>query len=267
MVTEMSVGKRRRLRRIFREDGKTVIVPMDHGVTLGPVKGLENMQEAVNKLALGGTDAVVVHKGIAKSVDTRAMGLIIHLSASTNLGSNPLWKVQVCSVAEAVRLGADGISIHVNVGAPEEGEMLAEMGLIAEECEELGIPLLAMMYPRGPSIKDSNDVEVVKHVSRLGAELGADVVKTNYTGSPETFREVIRGCPVPVVIAGGPKQKTVEGILRMVYDSVQAGGVGVSIGRNTFQHENPTLMAKALSAIVHKGANVEEGLKIVEGAG
>jgi fructose-bisphosphate aldolase/2-amino-3,7-dideoxy-D-threo-hept-6-ulosonate synthase len=146
-----------------------------------------------------------------------------------------------------------------------ESEMLADMGSIADECEEFSIPLLAMMYPRGPNIKDSNDVEVIKHVSRLGAELGADVIKTNYTGSPETFREVVQSCPVPVVIAGGPKQKTVEGILKMVYDSIQAGGAGVSIGRNTFQHKNPTLMARSLSAIVHKGATVEDSLKILRG--
>lgn len=261
----MNYGKRRRLQRISREDGKMVIVPMDHGVTLGPVRGLENMQKIIDKLVLGGTDAVVIHKGIATSVDTRRMGLIIHLSASTNLDPDPLWKVQICSVIEAVRLGTDGISVHVNVGAPKTSEMLVDLGFIADKCEELGVPLLAMMYPRGPSIKDSNDVEVVKHVSRIGAELGADVIKTNYTGSPETFKEVVQGCPVPVIIAGGPKQKTVEEVLRMVYDSVQAGGAGVSIGRNTFQYENPTLMTKALSAIVHSGATVEEGLKILGG--
>ena len=121
----MSVGKIRRLKRIFREDGRSVIVPMDHGVTLGPVRGLVNMQEIIDKLVLGGTDGIVLHKGIAKKIETRGMGLITHLSASTDLSSDPLWKVQVCSVAHAVKLGADGISIHVNVGAPREGEMLA----------------------------------------------------------------------------------------------------------------------------------------------
>jgi fructose-bisphosphate aldolase/2-amino-3,7-dideoxy-D-threo-hept-6-ulosonate synthase len=224
------------------------------------------MQEIIDKLVLGGTDGIVLHKGIAKKIETRGMGLITHLSASTDLSSDPLWKVQVCSVAHAVKLGADGISIHVNVGAPREGEMLANMALIADECEELGMPLLAMMYPRGPKITDSNDVEVVKHVARLGAELGADIIKTNYTGSLETFSEVVRSCPVPVVIAGGPKQKNVEGVLKMIYDSIQAGGAGVSIGRNTFQHENPTLMTRALSALVHKGATVKEGLLILRGA-
>jgi fructose-bisphosphate aldolase/2-amino-3,7-dideoxy-D-threo-hept-6-ulosonate synthase len=261
----MNVGKKRRLERIFREDGKSVIVPMDHGVSLGPVRGLINMQRIIDQLALGGAESIVIHKGIAQRIETRGMGLIVHLSASTNLSSDPLWKVQVCSVAHAVRIGADGISIHINIGAPREGEMLTDMALIADECEELGIPLLAMMYPRGPKITDSYNVEVVKHVARLGAELGADIIKTNYTGSPETFREVVESCPVPVVIAGGPKQKNVEAVLKMIYDSIQVGGAGVSIGRNTFQHENPTLMTKALSAIVHQGATVEESLLILRG--
>lgn len=261
----MNAGKKRRLSRIFRKDGRTVIVPMDHGVTLGPVTGLENMQEIVDKLVLGGIDAVVVHKGIAQNTPLHNVGLITHLSASTSLSPDPNWKVQVTSVLQAIKLGADGVSIHVNVGAERENAMIAEMGMIADECEDFGIPLLAMMYPRGPNIKNSHDPALVKHVARLGAELGADVVKTNYTGSVESFREVVKSCPVPVVIAGGPKARNEEDVLRMVYESIQAGGVGVSIGRNVFQYKNPTIIAKALSSIVHKDATVRDGLKILEG--
>jgi len=112
-------------------------------------------------------------------------------------------------------------------------------------------------------IQNQHAVDVVAHVARLGAELGADIIKTNYTGSIETFKEVVRGCHVPVIIAGGPKVETVREVLQMVQDSVKAGGAGLSIGRNVFQHENPTLMAKALSAIVHKNASVNESLKIL----
>ncbi|MDQ1281636.1 MAG: fructose-bisphosphate aldolase, class [Thermoproteota archaeon] len=260
----MDVGKERRLRRILGSDGRTVMVPMDHGVSSGPLPGLVNMQETVARLADGGADAVIVHKGIARIIDVKGMALIVHLSASSDIGPDPDWKVQVTSVKQAIKLGADGISIHVNVGGnPHENSMLADMGRIADECEEYGIPLLAMMYPRGSNIKSQHDVTVVKHVARLGAELGADLVKTNYTGSPETFREIVQGCPVPVIIAGGPKAKTEEDVFRMVYDSVQAGGIGVSIGRNVFQHQNQAVMVKSLSAIVHQKASVEEALKIL----
>jgi len=258
-------GKKRRLKRIFRDDQRTVIVPMDHGVTTGPIKGLVNMQAIIDKLLKGGADAVVVHRGVAKNVDTGQAGLIVHLSASTTVGPDPNYKVQVCSVEEAVKIGADAVSVHINVGAEQEDKMLVKLGRVADDCDRYGMPLLAMMYPRGPKIQNQHAVDVVAHAARLGAELGADIVKTNYTGSIETFKEVVRGCHVPVIIAGGPKAETVQEVLQMVHDSIHAGGAGLSIGRNVFQYENPTLMVKALSAIVHQGASVDKSLKILGG--
>jgi len=236
---------------------------MDHGVTVGPVKGLVKMQEIIDKLLQGGVDAVVLHRGVAKHVDTGNAGLIVHLSGSTKLGPDPNNKVQVCSVEEAVRIGADVVSVHVNFGAEQEDKMLTKLGRVADDCDRYGMPLLAMMYPRGPKIQNEHAVDVVAHAARLGAELGADIVKTNYTGSVDTFKEVVRGCYVPVIIAGGPKVETVREVLQMVHDSIKVGGAGLSIGRNVFQHENPTLMVRALSAIVHEGTSVEESLRIL----
>jgi len=259
----MNIGRERRLRRILREDGRAVIIPMDHGVSSGPLQGIEDMQKIMNQLRGGRADAVLVHRGIASRVDVGEMGLIVHLSASTSIGVEPNWKVKVCSVEEALRLGADGVSVHINIGSPHEPQMLAEMGEISDTCARFGMPLLAMMYPRGPNIKSEHDPKLVKHIARVGAELGADIIKAPYTGSPDTFKEVVRGCPVPVIIAGGPKAKTDRDVLEMVYDSIQAGGAGVSIGRNVFQHANPTAMVKALSAIVHEKAKVEEALKLL----
>jgi len=236
---------------------------MDHGVASGPVKGLVNMEEIVNQLLKGEVDAVVLHRGIAKHVDVGKAGLIVHLSGITKLGPDPNNKVQVCSVEEALRIGADAVSVHINMGAQQEDKMLVKLGRVADDCDKYGVPLLAMMYPRGPKIQNEHAVEVVAHAARLGAELGADVIKTNYTGDIETFKEVVQGCPVPVIIAGGPKAETVREVLQMVYDSIKAGGSGLSIGRNVFQHENPTLMVKALSAIVHHDASVKEALKVL----
>ncbi|MEM3018547.1 MAG: 2-amino-3,7-dideoxy-D-threo-hept-6-ulosonate synthase [Candidatus Bathyarchaeia archaeon] len=259
----MESGKRRRLQRIFRPDNRSVIIPMDHGVTVGPIQGLEDMRGIVSKLNAGGADAILVHKGIAKCVDAGGAGLIVHLSGSTALGPDPLWKRQVCSVLEAVRLGADAVSVHVNVGAPKEHLMLSKLGKVADACDEYGIPLLAMMYPRGPKVKSEHDPEAVSHASRLGAELGADIIKTNYTGSPESFMSVVSSCPVPIVIAGGPKTESVRGFLTMVYEAVRSGAVGVSIGRNVFQHSNPESMTRALSMIVHEGATVQKAVEVV----
>ncbi|HTY74600.1 MAG TPA: 2-amino-3,7-dideoxy-D-threo-hept-6-ulosonate synthase [Candidatus Nanoarchaeia archaeon] len=262
----MNQGKKRRLTRIFQSDNRTVIVPMDHGVTIGPCMGIENMQQTINNLIKGKADAILVHKGIAKHVNCSNTGLIVMLSGASNLSPNPNNKVQVCSIQEAVRLGADGVSVHINVGAQDEDKMLTMLGKVADECEVYGMPLLAMMYPRGPKITNEHAPDVVAHAARLGAELGADIVKTNYTGDINTFKNVVECCPVPIVIAGGPKAKTAKDTLEMTTEALKAGSAGLSIGRNVFQHENQTVMIKALSAIVHDGASVEAALKILGGA-
>ena len=259
----MNTGKTRRLNRIFKADNRTVVVPMDHGVSIGPVKGIENMQDTVTRLLKGGADAFVLHKGIAKRVNVETAALIVHLSAISNLTPNCQCKTQVCTVQEAVRLGADAVSVHVNVGALDECIMIATLGRVADECDQYGMPLLAMMYPRGPKIPNEHNADAVAHAARIGAELGADIIKTNYTGEPETFKRVLEGCPAPVIIAGGPKTETTQETLQMVHESIKAGAAGLSIGRNVFQHKNPTLMVKALVAIVHEGATVEHALQLL----
>lgn len=264
----MSIGKQVRLERIMnRETGKTIIVPMDHGVSSGPIEGIVDIRSAVADVAEGGADAVVLHKGMVRAGHRgrgRDIGLIVHLSASTDWAPTKNDKVLVCTVEEAIKLGADGVSVHVNIGADLEREMLRDLGYVAKVCEEWGMPLLAMVYGRG---KDMNqyDPQVVAHCARLGAELGADIVKVPYTGDPETFCKAVEGCPVPVVIAGGPKMKTEEEVLRMVYGAMQAGAKGLSIGRNVFQAKDRVKMVRALYHLVHKGGTVDEALSILKG--
>jgi len=260
-VKRMESGKTRRLRRIMRDDAKSFIIAMDHGITLGPVRGLEDMQAAVNHVVSGGADAVLFHKGIAKHVNTHGAGMIIHVSASTKLGGKPNLKVGVCTVEEAVRLGADAVSAHTNIGSLEEDQMLEFLGSLSEQCDSFGMPLLAMMYPRGPNVKNENEFEAVAHAARIGAELGADVVKTVYTGDRESFRKVVQSCPVPVVVAGGPKMTTDMEVLELAESSMKAGAAGLSFGRNVFQHSNPQSISRALSAIVHNGASAKDAAK------
>lgn len=260
------IGKQIRMQRIMdRNTGKTVIIPMDHGVTVGPIKGLENMKDTINKVAEGGANAIVLHKGIVgvgHRSSGRDVGLIIHLSASTSLGPDPNHKVIACTVKEAVRLGADAVSIHVNIGAEDEAEMLKDMGEISRQCNKWGMPLLAMMYPRGKKIKDEKDVEVVKLAARVGAELGADIVKTNYTGDINSFKKVVEGCLVPVIIAGGSKGNDAD-CLKMIEDAMKAGAAGVAMGRNSFQHNNPTKFVKAVCEVIHKGKSSKEACKLL----
>jgi len=267
-MERVSIGKRIRMERIVdRNSGRSVIVPMDHGVTSGPIYGLTDMKQAVNAVSEGGANAVLLHKGIVIAGHRgygKDIGLVVHLSASTSLGPDPLTKVMVATVEEAIKLGADAVSMHVNVGADSEPEMLEELGETAAICEEWSMPLLAMMYPRGKKVENEHAPEMVMHAARVGAELGADVIKTNYTGDPDTFKDVIRSCPVPVIIAGGPKMDTDAEVLKMVEDAISAGASGVSIGRNIFQHENPTKMTIAISKIVHEGATAAEAIEMLK---
>ena len=170
------VGKQIRLERIMNRDtGRTVIVPMDHGVTVGPIDGLIDMKTTVNAVASGGANAIVIHKGLVTSGHRRRgkdVGLIIHLSGSTALSPYPNAKTLVCTVEEAIKLGADAVSIHVNVGNGTEREMLSDLGRVAREAREWGMPLLAMMYPRGEKIKDEYDPQVIMHVARSGGGTG-----------------------------------------------------------------------------------------------
>jgi len=250
-----------------RDSKRTIIIPMDHGLTVGAIKGLEDIAKMVDKVALGGANAVLMHSGMVGAGHRQSgkdIGLIIHLSGATTLSPNPNRKVLVCSVERALKMGADAVSIHINIGADDEPEMLQDAHRAIEASREWGIPLLAMIYPRGPKIKNEHDPEVVNIAVRAGAELGADIVKTNYTGDIDSFKYIIKSVDVPVIIAGGPKIDTINDLLQMVYDSVQAGGAGVAFGRNVFQADDPTKLVSALSKIVHKGYTVEEVLKEIK---
>ncbi|MFC1635029.1 2-amino-3,7-dideoxy-D-threo-hept-6-ulosonate synthase [Planctomycetota bacterium] len=258
------IGKKIRLERIIdRNSRKAVIIPMDHGVTVGPIDGLADMRTTIGKVVTGGANAILMHKGIVRAGHRGAgqdVGLIIHLSGGTSLSPDPNAKELVCTVEEAIKLGADAVSVHINLGAETDKEMLRQLGQIGERCSEWQMPLVAMMYTRGPKIQDEYDVQNVKHAARVGAELGADIVKVVYTGSVESFAGVVEGCPVPVVIAGGAKMGSDEEIFKMVEGALQAGAAGVSIGRNAFQHDDPIRMIQALSKMVHHNASVEVAL-------
>ncbi len=263
----MYLGKQVRLERIInREDHRTIIVPMDHGVPLGAVDGLVDMREAVNDMAIGGADAVLMHKGLIRCSHRSAgkdVGLIVHLSASTMLTPNANTKTLVGTVEEGIKHGADAVSVHVNLGDPNERLMLADLGKVAAACDDWHMPLLAMMYARGPEIANSFDPKVVAHCARVGVELGADIVKVSYTGDMDSFADVVSGCCVPVVIAGGERMDSTRQVLQMVHDSIKAGGAGVSMGRNVFQHPRRIELMRALRAIVHDNADVDHALAIV----
>ncbi len=263
----MHIGKSIRMERIFnRTTKRCIIVPMDHGVSVGPIPGLVDAKSAVSEVAEGGADAVLMHKGLVRCGHRhggRDLGLIVHLSASSNLSPNSNTKVLVASVEDAVKLGADGVSVHLNMGDVAEGSMLADLGRVASEAQNWGLPLLAMVYARGPLIKDAYDPDVVAHCARTAVELGADIVKVPYCGNIDSFAHVVESCCIPVVIAGGEKMDSTREFLQVVHDSIRAGAAGLSVGRNVFQHARPRMLVAALSGIVHANWTVEQALSVV----
>ncbi|WP_291318953.1 2-amino-3,7-dideoxy-D-threo-hept-6-ulosonate synthase [Desulfonatronospira sp.] len=267
----MHLGKTIRMERIFnRNTGRAIIVPVDHGVTVGPIDGIIDMRVTVDKVAEGGANAVLMHKGLARCGHRgkgHDVGLIIHLSASTSISPYPNAKTLVASVEDAIKLGADGISVHVNLGDESEREMLRDMGHVASKANEWGMPLLAMVYARGPKVKDEFDMNMVRHCARVGEELGADVVKVAYTGDSDSFVKVVEACCIPVVIAGGPKLDNDRDLVKMVHDSVAAGAAGLSVGRNVFQHSDVTSLVKTLNHVVHDDMDVDEAMDVLSNGG
>ncbi|MBN2372485.1 class I fructose-bisphosphate aldolase family protein [bacterium] len=263
----LGIGKNIRLERIIdRNTGKTVIVPMDHGVTMGPIKGIVDMRDMVNEIAEGGANAVLGHIGLplhGHRRHGRDIGLILHLSGSTVWAPDPNAKVLVNTVEMALKIGADAVSVHINIGAESESEMLKDLGQVSVTCHEWGMPLLAMMYTRGEKFSDKLPVEGIRHAARIAAELGADIVKISYPGSKDAFEEVVKGCPIPIVIAGGEKAEDDRQVFQIIKDSMIAGGAGVSIGRNAFQHEKKIAMVRAICGIVHEGISVDKAIEIL----
>ena len=254
----MATGTEIRLNRIMRR-GKMLCIPMDHGISNGPIEGLEKPHDVIYKCENQGLTSIIINKGIIKTLPRPTkVGILAHFSSSTSLSTAPNRKMLTGSVKEAIRLGADGVSLHINIGGSEEPEMIEQLGKISEECHEWNVPLLAMMYPRGENIKDPHDPEIVAHAARIGAECGADIVKTLYTGDIDSFTKVVESIPVPVVIAGGPKSETDMDLLRMTEDAMNAGAKGVTYGRNIFAHNNPEKIVEALAGIIFKNQTSKE---------
>src|SRR5215470_10273222 len=244
-----------RLRRLYRHaDQRLLVVPLDHSVTDGPVTGGRRVNRLIGRLAGNSVDAVVLHKGSLRYIDHRWFAdtsLIVHLSASTAHAPDPDAKYLVATVEEALRLGADAVSVHVNLGSREEARQVADLGAVADACDRWSMPLLAMMYPRGPRIENPRDPALVAHAVTLAADLGADVVKTVYVGSVDEMADVTAAAPVPVIVAGGPRRASTSELLSYVDDAMRGGAAGVAMGRNVFQAEDPGSLVRKLSAVIH----------------
>ncbi len=251
-------GKRIRLSRIFNPHSRrALVVPMDHSVTMGPLGKADHADRTAEMLAAAGADAIVVHKGRARSINPihfTDMGLIIHLSAGTDLALDRTGKVLVGTVEECLRLGADAVSVHVNVGSPTESAQLADLGAVSSACDMLGIPLLAMMYARGPNIGSPVElVDTLSHLAAIATDLGADLVKLDYAGNRSAMNDVVHSCPLPVLVAGGPSDSGDESAIAFGGEVAESNVAGLSFGRLIFGADEPQRVAAELSRRLHGG--------------
>jgi len=252
-------GKRLRLGKIFRRDGRALIIAMDHAGEGGPVPGLENPRETIRKVIEGGADAIMTNFGVIREFHDLMEGRVATLlrldGGISKFGQFGAKINQLYTVEDAVKIGADGVIVYGLLGVPCEIDSLTILAKVAEECEEWGMPLAAEVLP------PSSTAENVAVAARIGSEYGADMIKTYYTGSPESFKEVTGTCPIPVLIAGGPKMATGRDIVQTVKGMLDAGGKGVFFGRNTWQYKDPTAIVRAIHMVMHEGATVDEAVK------
>lgn len=245
-------GKTIRLRRLFPAPSRRLFsVPLDHAVSMGPIDGLEQLAPVAEELQDAGVDLLIVTKGAVRELapvlaPTTLLG--VHVSASTSLGPGANRKVLVGSAAEAVGLGADLLSVQVNFGVPDEPDMLTDLGVAVDQCRQLGLPLLCMAYVKK---EGGGTPDELRHAARAAADLGADIVKTSYPGSLEEFARLCRTTPVPVLIGGGVRVEPESAFLRLVEESVSAGGAGVCIGRNLFQRRPVGPLARQIASRLH----------------
>ncbi|WP_330631091.1 2-amino-3,7-dideoxy-D-threo-hept-6-ulosonate synthase [Halocatena halophila] len=256
----IETGRQARLERIGTA-GRYVIVPMDHGITLGAVDGLEAIESTIDAVTRGGADSVLTQKGISPRVhgNTNGAGYIVHLNGSTVSGPDTNDKRITGSVTDAIRRGGDAVSLHINVGSDHEPKQIEDLATITEKAHQFGIPVLAMTYARGPGV-DEHDPAALSHAVRLGEELGADLVKTAYSGDSASFEQVCAATALPVVIAGGAPDSDRES-LAAVRGAMDAGAAGVSMGRTIFQHDDPAAITRAVAGVVHDDLSAEAALE------
>jgi putative autoinducer-2 (AI-2) aldolase len=251
----MDWGMKNRLSQLIQPDGHCFFLPIDHGYFQGPTRRLEKPGETARPL-LPYADALFVTRGVLRAAidpaDTKP--IILRVSGGTSMVGEDLAREGLTtSIEEIIRLNAAAVGISVFVGSDYEHETLMNLADLVNACEDYGIPVMAVTAV-GKEL-EKRDARYLGLACRIAAELGARVVKTYWC---EDFDKVVDGCPVPVVMAGGPRCDTEREVFDFVYDGMQRGAIGVNLGRNIWQNDHPVAVARALRAIIHEGATAED---------
>jgi len=257
----MDWGKKNRLSQLIQKDGHCMFMPIDHGYFQGPTTKLEKPGETVKPL-LPYCDAIFVTRGVLRScIDpANTKPIILRVSGGTSMVGEDLANEGITtSIKEAVRLNASAVGLSVFIGSKYEKQTLMNLANLVNEAEDYDMPVMAVTAV-GKEL-EKRDARYLALASRIAAELGATIVKTYWC---ENFDKVVNGCPVPVVMAGGPQTETEQDVFDFVYDGMQKGAIGINLGRNIWKHEYPIAMAKALRAIVHENATAREAGQIFQ---
>lgn len=261
------LGKEIRLKRLLNEkSGKILAITVDHSIARGIQTGLIPIKNTIDRIVAGKPDAITMHKGIAESCFAPHAGkTALILKCSSFSPYQPGFDTWVTDMEEVVRLGADAASMGCIVGGPEQPEQLRQLGLIAKQAASFGMPLVAHIYARGSFIekKAQYDWKNVAYAVRAGAELGVDIIKTSYTGTPETFAKVVEACPARVVVAGGEVGSKIEDYLKMTRDIMDVGGAGVTYGRFVWEYEHIPELIAALKFIIHDNGSYQDAVKLL----
>lgn len=253
----------RRMNRIFRPDGRALIVAFDHGMIDGPAKGMEQPAATLEKIVSGGADAILTTYGTALrfAKEIASLGLILRMDGGgTKLGEMGPGS-QFYAIEDALRIGADAVAVSAFPGAPNEQESLATLAYVIGQAHQWGIPVMGEMVPGGFDSPDHmRTAESIAIAARVGAELGSDWMKIPYA---DGFEYVTASCYVPTVILGGAKKGSERVMLEKIRTALDVGAVGVAIGRNIFQADDPGAMTSAVAALIHKNATVDEAMQII----
>ena len=260
-----TLGKAVRIERMKNpQSGRILTVAIDHAPSYDVLAGLENIQQVVDDVASARPDAMLMMKGVAERCFVRHAGKVALIMKCSSISPyHPERDVWVSSVEDALRLGADAIAMAMTVGSADQPQLMANVGALVREAEQVGLPVIVHAYPCGECIpsEERYSMERVAYASRMAMELGVDIVKTFYTGSAETFARVVEiAAPALVVAAGGPRLETNADVLQMAYDVVQAGAAGITFGRNIWQSDSIGGMIQALKRVVHEGVSAGEAL-------
>ncbi len=254
--SHMDWGMKNRLNQLIQQDGKALFLPIDHGYFQGPTHCLEKPGETIKPLWQY-ADALMLTRGVLRNCIDPALPkpIILRVSGAVSVVGEDLSNESlVTSVKDIIRLNASAVSMSIFVGTKNENKSLTNLAKLVDDCEEYGIPVMAVTSV-GREL-EKREARYLALVARISAEIGAKVVKTYYC--KEKFEKVVEGCPVPVVIAGGPKTETQREVFDFVYDGMQKGAIGVNLGRNIWQTEYPIAAMRAIRGVVHDNLTPKE---------